>query len=103
MAGLPASVDQPVKTNNLWTIACWTELLLLTHDLSVRFTPRFRQLLLVVLEVRSSTFNELLDIDYALILVDQCVYMSLQRFVLYFQLLDICIHWFSKLHAPRPA
>jgi len=57
--------------NNLWTIACWTELLMLTQDLSVRFTPRFRTLLLVVfLTIRRSLSNELLATDSALILFD---------------------------------
>jgi len=57
--------------NNLWTIACWTELLLLTQDLSVRFTPRFRQLLLVVfLTIRRSSSSELLATDSALMLFD---------------------------------
>ena len=62
--------------NNLWTIACWTELLLLTQDLSVRFTPRFRQLLLVVfLTIRRSSSSELLATDSALMLFDWCVCM----------------------------
>jgi len=51
-------------------------LLLLTQDLSVRFTPRFRQLLLVVfLTIGRSLSNELLAIDSALILFDWCVYV----------------------------
>ena len=72
MAGFPAPVDPPVKTSKLWKIACWTELLVFTQDLSVRFTPRFRHLLLVVLSIRRSTFNELLVIDYALIVDTLC-------------------------------